>query len=395
MQPSNQNIFLTGYSVLSWQGFGFERRYEPSALDVVQKIKDVPLIQHLSDRKVFKVVSHRDVLGLVAFETCVKNSGIARADLNPDRVGMYVGAPPSSVIDTHNYDAAVAPCSNAYGELDARKFGETFRAAPPTTLLNGLPNNVLCYGSKTLDARGPNSNYTALDISAHLAMIQAMRALKVGRLDMAMVGGYSSHTDEVVPRMVKAHFQNQSPNQSLMQETPWSEGAVFVSLEATKQGEKPKGTPIAKILHGVAVNGSSGPFCLDQVKDLVEELVESLLEGSHLAKGDIGIVALSGVGLSDIDGSEIAALHEIFKDTPASGRPALMQLSRRIGHLCEASGIAEIPFMSMCLKERNIDQDVRLMPEQWGKDGWTSKNKAIVIRTSLSQEITGLICELV
>jgi len=140
---------------------------------------------YLTDRKVVKSVSSRDVLGLVAFEECIKEAGVhpsANAVMNPERVGLYVGAPPSATTDNANYQEAIAQSSTSAGKLVEADFGLNFRSANPTTLLAGLPNNVLCYGAKTLDARGPNSNYTALEVSGHLAVIGAVRAMRLGRL---------------------------------------------------------------------------------------------------------------------------------------------------------------------------------------------------------------------
>ena len=126
-------------------------------------------VPFLSDRKMMKAVSSVDAIGLVAIEdlkaSMQSKTNLATVEVSPWRTGLYVGAPSAFASDNENYLAAVTSSSNSSGDVSMSQFGQDCMSSRPNTLLIGLPNNVLCYGSVILGINGPNSNYTSGEMS--------------------------------------------------------------------------------------------------------------------------------------------------------------------------------------------------------------------------------------
>jgi nodulation protein E len=378
-------IVISGIGMLTASGLGLDanlRLFEQPASKFTQedyKVKGFNPAPHLSDRKVVKVVSHRDVLGLVAFEECVKNSGLSPRTINPDRTGLYVGAPPSSCMDHHNYNEGIEASIDSYGDLQAKDFGENFRSASPTTLLTGLPNNVLCYGSKTLDARGPNSNYTTMETSAHMAIIGAQRAIKLGRLDCAVAGGYSAHSDKV--------FVASANQRGIANGAPFAEGAAFVTMETRHNAESRGATPICALLSGAAGSDAMGPYNMDSNAATLTTLINTCITNAHIQYSDVAIIMLSGSGISSVDLTELRA---IMNTWPQDELPCLATTSGRWGQLMEAGGTADIGFLQSVFKSRCIPESALLGPDPNPMLDSTKKH-AVILRSSPSGEYTCLV----
>jgi 3-oxoacyl-(acyl-carrier-protein) synthase len=378
-------IVITGLGMLTANGLGIDVNlslFEQPASKFTQedfKVKGFNPAPHLSDRKVVKVVSHRDVLGLVAFEECLKNSGLSPKTINPDRTGLYVGAPPSSCMDHHNYHEGIEASVDSYGELQAKEFGENFRSASPTTLLTGLPNNVLCYGSKTLDARGPNSNYTTMETSAHMAMIGAQRAIKLGRLDCAVAGGYSAHSDKV--------FVASARQRGIAQGAPFAEGAAFITMETRENASKRGVKPICALLSSAAGTDAMGPYNMDANASTLTTLITTCLTNAGIQPKDVGVIMLSGSGIMSVDQTEMRAVHNTWGQ---DDRPCLATTTARWGQLMEAGGTADIGFLQYVFKSGVVPASALLGPSPSSKIK-IGQRHALILRSSPSGEYTCMV----
>jgi 3-oxoacyl-(acyl-carrier-protein) synthase len=378
-------IVITGLGMLTANGLGLDanlRLFEQPAHKFTQedfKVKGFNPAPHLSDRKVVKVVSHRDVLGLVAFEECLRNSGLSPKTINPDRTGLYVGAPPSSCMDHHNYNEGIEASVDSFGELQAKNFGENFRSASPTTLLTGLPNNVLCYGSKTLDARGPNSNYTTMETSAHMAIIGARRAIKLGRLDCAVAGGYSAHSDKV--------FVASANQRGIASGAPFAEGAAFITMETRANAAKRGATPICALLSSAAGSDAIGPYNMDSNAATLTTLINTSIANAGIQITDIAIVMLSGSGISSVDQTELRAVTNTWSQDEL---PCLATTSTRWGQLMEAGGTADIGFLQSMFKSGAIPESA-LIGQAPATTLKSNRQHAVILRSSPSGEYTCLV----
>lgn len=386
------DIVITGLGMLTSNGLGMDANLEtfhaPANKKTQEdyKIKGFNPAPHLSDRKVVKVVSHRDVLGLVAFEECLKNSGLSAQTIDPDRTGLYVGAPPSSCSDHHNYEEGITAATDSSGVLNEKNFGETFRTANPTTLLTGLPNNVLCYGAKTLDARGPNSNYTTLETSSHMALIGAIRSMKLGRLDCAIAGGYTAHSDKVFTSAMKMRGYAEC--------TPIAEGAVFATIEQRSSADKRGAKAVCRVLACAAGSDAIGPYGKMDEASVFPDLIKNCLASACVQTEDVEIIMLTGSEVPSVTTGEKSAIQKVWNDKTT---PILATTATRWGNLMEAGGIAEIGFLKNAYDKGEIPASA--VTEGWegtkNTKSFNPSNKiALILRASPYGEYSCLIVKM-
>ena len=348
---NQRQVVVTGLGMLTAHGLGVSANLEPFTATHTRKTQeDLKVVgfnpaPHLTDRKVVKVVSHRDVLGLVAFEECVRNSGLSSKTINPDRTGLYVGAPPSSCVDHHNYNESIEASIDQIGKLNERIFGDHFRSASPTTLLTGLPNNVLCYGAKTLDARGPNSNYTTLESSAHMAIRGAIRSIRLDRLDCAIAGGYTAHSDKVFAAAMK--------QRGMADGTPIAEGAAFATLETRENAEKRGATVLCEILACGAASDATGPYRSNSADPALTELIRQTMANAGISMDQIEVAMTTGSGIACVEDAESVSINQIWN---AAYKPVIASTATRWGNLMEAGGVADIGFLHTCYAHKSIPE---------------------------------------
>ena len=405
IQHHDADVVFTGMGMITSHGCGIEANlqaletppeYTSEESYYVRGFNPAP---HLSDRKIVKVVSPRDVLGLVAFENCLRNANIQKDAINPERTGLYVGAPPSACTDNMNYAEGVEATRNSYGELQEGAFGNTYRSASPTTLLTGLPNNVLCYGSKTLDARGPNSNYTCLETSGHLAIVGAARAMRLGRLDCAIAGGYSAHTDPVYLASAKRHGLLKQPNgKTAFSITPYSaaketqgtvtaEGAAFVAMERRDLAAKRGAIAFATLLASGMAADAKGPYTVDQAGLALPSLVKRMLKQSNITIDDVEVTLLTGSGIAEVDAIELSAIEAIC--SAATQKPILATTSPVWGNLMEAGGVGELGLLKQAYQNGKIPHAT--IVNNRGRSLDPTRKHAIILRASPWGEYTCLV----
>jgi 3-oxoacyl-(acyl-carrier-protein) synthase len=405
MNNTATDIVFTGIGMITSHGCGIDVNLKSLDAPPHRKSADDYYVRgfnpapHLSDRKVVKAVSHRDVLGLVAFEDCVRNAKISKEKIDPERTGLYVGAPPSACSDNLNYAEGVEATRNSYGELQEEKFGSTFRSASPTTLLTGLPNNVLCYGAKTLDARGPNSNYTALETSGHLSIIGASRAMRLGRLDCAIAGGYSAHSDPlfVASNTRRGLLKQPNPEKNFLitafESSPEShgsitaEGAAFVALELREKALARDAKPFATLLAGGMSSDARGPYAVDNNNPSLTALIRRTMKRAALTHNDIEVVLLTGSGLSEVDAAELKAIDTFFEFS--SIKPILACTASVWGNLIEAGGVGELGVLKHCYENESVPEAILLHKNK--RSFSASRKNAMILRASPWGEYTCLV----
>jgi 3-oxoacyl-(acyl-carrier-protein) synthase len=383
---NSDDIVITGFGMLTATGLGVDTNIQSFNQENTRKTYDDYKVvgfnpgPHLTDKKVVKAVSHRDVLGLVAMEDCLKNSGISSQTINPDRTGLYVGAPASSCADLENYSEAIKASVDSYGVLNQKDFGEHFRSASPTTLLTGLPNNVLCYGAKTLDARGPNSNYTTMETSSHMAVMGACRALKLNRLDCAVVGGYTAYSSK--------EFISSMKQRGLSNGAPLAEGATFMTIETRANASKRDAKAVCKIISCTAASDATGPYKVNKDSPVLVELLKKAMLDSNTKAEEIGIIMTSHNGLESVDAAEKMAIEALWSSKET---PVVASTSSRWGNLLEAGGLGEIAFIAHCYDTKRVPDSAVVRP--CGEFN-NLKRRALILRSSPWGEYSCMIIEM-
>jgi 3-oxoacyl-[acyl-carrier-protein] synthase II len=405
MSHPNQSFAVTGIGLLSalgatldeiWSAIG-ENKSLPMGADYSLKLTNVA--PYLKDRRMLKAVSQRDGVGLAAIEQLKRQINFDGLKADSFRRGMYVGACPSTVDDNDNYLEAVVRSKNEFaGE---RAFGTYCMDARPTTLLMGLPNNVLCYGAIILDAKGPNNNFTSGEISALVSIHAALRNLRRSRIDFAVCGGYSSQTNPYSLQVIRGrgdlHAEYDAPaltQRSGASGTVPADAAVFVSIETEELASSRNLKPLATIRGSALASNSAGPGDLNRQPNdakIIYRMMRSCMQDAGIEAESLDMVFVSGAGIERIDAAEKDAAMQLTKD--AGHAIPVVSVGTITKNMFEASGLIEIGVAQKILQTGHI-------PSPIGIDGFASSEfsqkksiRGMVVRASGFGEYAAMIFE--
>jgi len=204
-------VVITGVGVISPVGLGHEAFWSnliagrsgigpissfagtnlPSRL--AAEIRDFVPEQHIYNRKFIKVMSRDIQLGVAAASMAMKDAGLPKGYVDPDRLGVDFGAGHIASTPQELLDAAKGFAQDAEADRLTRFAEEGMRQICPLWLLKQLPNMPACHVAIEHEARGPNNTITACESSALLALAEAMRIIQRDAADVMIVGACSSH----------------------------------------------------------------------------------------------------------------------------------------------------------------------------------------------------------
>ena len=207
----NNRVFITGRSALTATGTSADDTWyailkgssgiaELQEYDLSQwpsrlggEIKDAQLAKMLPDRKLVKVISRQDVLGINAAVQAVEHSQIipyrdslACTQIFNDETAVFVGSPGNKYFQQYEFLPLLAKSQGNMQPFAEQLFDEVH----PTWLLRILPNNVLAYTGITYGFKGPNHNITNHAVSGTQAIIEAYHAIRSGQAQRAVVVAY-------------------------------------------------------------------------------------------------------------------------------------------------------------------------------------------------------------
>jgi 3-oxoacyl-(acyl-carrier-protein) synthase len=399
---TDQDVVFSSAGVLTSAGSDMQAhwnalQYEPTG---AYELKNFRPNDFLSDRRMLKAVSKVDAYGLVAIENVIKNAAYDKETIDPWRTGLFVGAPPSTPWDNENYFEAMRESRRPDGTACVRKFGETCMGARPTTLLLGLPNNVLCYGAILLGAKGPNSNYTSGEVSGTMAVINAANRIRYGRIDSAVAGGFSGHNEAIIRSMLS---QNQllasgesaanqppvlRPYDSSHPGTQIADGSIFYLLETRSAAIKAGRSPLATFISGANGSETKGGFVQTRKPPVLAETIKRCLKQANVNEQDVGLIFTAGTGIPSLDSLELASIDMVFGET--AEKPAVGTLSRAFGNLMEAGGLLEIGLAARVFDEGKIHSSMSVA-EGYSKVVNPNKPYSLILRSSVFSDASVLL----
>jgi 3-oxoacyl-(acyl-carrier-protein) synthase len=325
------------------------------------------------DRKFLRATSAFDAFALSALGILLEARRGATTCYDEERIGLYVGASPTSADGNAPYVEAMLASRGAQASSSVRDFGRTCMTARPITLLVGLPNNVLCYGSMMLNARGPNSNYTAPWLSGILAVLNAWRRLRRGSLDLTVAGAYSTYATD----LGRAIYRQLAARNGLPDFTgSLADGAAFVSLERRSSLQQTPSGGFTSLIGGGVASDGQGPLRHDSRGAAFERLIRRVIAEAGLAPGDIGLILAGQGGLGDLDTLEQSVLARVFPEAA----PAAASLQPVLGNLMEARGVVELGLVADFFAARDIPPAVQL--QGWPRRIDDGRRAALIVQAS-------------
>lgn len=311
------------------------------------QIHDFDPQQHIYHKKFIKVMSRDIQLGVAAASLAMKDAGLARGSLDPERLGVDFGAGHISATPEDLADAAHSFAQDIEGGL-GRFAQDCLDQICPLWLLKQLPNMPACHVAIEHDARGPNNTITACESSSLLALAEAIRVIQRDAADVMIVGGCSSHISplEIARLNLYESLSRQDDPRAACRPfdrdrdgTVAGEGAGAFVIERYEHALRRGATIYCEVLGvGAGCDGAN-----PQNRALGVGLVgaiQSALRQSGLSPRDLGHINAHGKGTKRDDLAEARAYHTalggIAEQIPVTA------LKSYFGHFDAGAGAVEL-----------------------------------------------------
>lgn len=354
---SSRAVVITGRGIVSPLGVGFERYWSAVARgeratgpsprltalglqsSMGAEVRPEMLAEHLAKlpRKQQKLYNRLTLLAMIAARLAMEDARLAPGDLDPTRLGVYLGV---NVVSWElglllSYLNAVESDTRR-GELDVgRANAYCMRAINPLDYsLKTLPNLTVGYLAIAHNAQGTSRTYTDGAVGALLAIGDAYHAIRDGDLDVALCGGADAQTEELVYASAVGMGLVTRDGDAGTGTIP-GEGSAMLVLEAEERARARGAVPRARIL-GISSVLGTGRLVVETDRDaLAGRFGRAMLAGFTAAGiSRVDLLALHHDGIAVVDEAERFAVEAL----PVSTRPRVtIALKRLHGHLGAAS----------------------------------------------------------
>lgn len=311
----------------------------------------------LPDKKLLKVISRQDVIGINAACQAVDSSGfIAFRDSLADvedfnnKTGVYAASPGNKYCQQYDFLSLIAQSDG-----DMKVFAEKlFESVHPMWLLRILPNNVLAYTGITYGFKGVNHNIANHAVSSLQAVNEACHAIKQGVIDRAVVVGYDMGMEaQAVINYAQTGLISKKGLHAFSAEhdgTVLAEGAGAIVIESEQAVAERQGKVFAEVLTGFSRTGRGGIFSIEHQAQTLTELVQSSLAQYKLSATDIGCVTLHGNGNPASDNSEALMYQRVFEHSD----PVVASFKWAVGHTLAAAGLIDTVMTVKAMAEQQV-----------------------------------------
>lgn len=372
---SSNRVFVTGFSALTANGDTADATWnailagrsdisEVSQWDMSSwkhrlggEIKNFQPAKMLPDRKLVKVISRQDAMGIYAAVQAVNHSQLLgyrqtleSVDSFNEQTAVFVGSPGNKYFQQYDFLPLLAKTGS-----DMRAFAEQlFNEVHPMWLLRILPNNVLAYTGITYGFKGPNHNITNHAVSGTQALLEAYHAIRSGQAERAVVVAYDMGIEpqaifyyEKLGVISERHLK---PFDREHDGTLLAEGAAAIVLESEASARSRDATCYAELAGGLSASESSGLFSIEEDGSHLAALLTHTLEAQQISPNDVGLLIAHGNGNQKSDNTEALAIAAVFgeRNVPVTAFKWAM------GHTIAASGILDTVLAIYALRERCI-----------------------------------------
>jgi 3-oxoacyl-[acyl-carrier-protein] synthase II len=263
------------------------------------------------------------------------DAGIALAEIDRSRVGVYVGTTEHGNVETENQIHEVAQ----YG-YDLAYWSHHHN---PRTVANNPAGEV----TLSLGVTGPAYAIGAACAAGNLGLIHGMQMLQLGEVDLALAGGVSEsiHTFGIFASF-RAQGALASHADPAKASRPFdrarngivvSEGGCLYTLERLDDARR-RGARIYGEIAGHFVNSDAADFVLP-LAERQNECMRGALLRAKLEAAEVDVVSSHATATPQGDQQECEALRAVFGDSP---RTHVNNTKSFIGHTMGAAGALEL-----------------------------------------------------
>lgn len=321
------------------------------------EIKAFEPAKSLPDRKLLKVISKQDVLGINAAMQAVNHSGLlnyretlSQVDSFNEQTAVFVGSPGNKYYQQYDFLPLLAKTNG-----DMTQFAEQlFEVVHPMWLLRILPNNVLAYTGITYGFKGVNHNITNHAVSGTQAIIEAFHAIQRGQAQRAVVVAYDVGTDPqslfYYAKLGLTSPNDLKPFDHQQDGTVLAEGAAAIVLESLDAARERGATCYAEVIGGMAQSEAKGLVSIEENGESLTNMVRNVLSDHQIDPADLGLIVAHGNGNPKSDQSEALAIQTIVGEETVP----VTAFKWSMGHTLCASGILDTALMAKSMHRATI-----------------------------------------
>ncbi len=366
--PDHQRIVITGIGLTAPNGNSL-REYRANLLEGRSGVSNYH-IRYVGDtlagvcnfdalryqkKKDLRRGTRAGSIGIYCAQEAVADSGLDWPNVDPDRVGIYVGVTEHGNVETEN---------EIY-ELKGYDYDTKFWSHHhnPRTVANNPAGEI----SLNMRITGPHYTIGAACAAGNAGLIQGAQMLRLDECDVALAGGVSEsiHTFGIF-----AGFKSQGalaahedptkasrPFDTARNGIVVAEGGCLYVLQRYSDAKR-RGAKIYGELVGYAMNSDATDFVLPNPEQQAR-CMQLALQRAHLAAEQIDIVSTHATATSSGDVQECRALRQVFGK---SENTLINNTKSFIGHAMGAAGALELtgnlPAFrdGLCHATINVDQ---------------------------------------
>ncbi|KTD31512.1 beta-ketoacyl-[acyl-carrier-protein] synthase family protein [Legionella israelensis] len=320
------------------------------------ELKEFKPAKMLPDRKLFKVISLQDVMGINAAVQAIHHSGLISyrdalddAESFNEQTAIYVGSPGNKYYQQYDFLPLLSKSND-----DMKVFAqELFTEVHPMWLLRILPNNVLAYTGITYGFKGPNHNITNHAIGGAQAVLEAFHAIQTGQVERAVVVAYDMGVEPQAlfyyEKLGVLSTTDLKPFEHAHDGTVLADGAAALILESEKSATARNATCHGEIIGGLSATETAGLFAVEKEGKPLADLMRQTLMQCQLDAKEIGMLVTHGNGNPKSDDTEASAVQAVFpSETPVTA------FKWSTGHTLCASGLLDTVLATYALKQQCI-----------------------------------------
>ncbi len=378
---SGRRVAVTGVGLVTPMGMGLDAVWEDcragrSGIDKLSgydastfpvriggEVKDFNPREHI-DRKALKLMRRSVQFGVVATALAWADSGLEAGQVDPVRVGVYIGAGGGKMTDTEDFFPAVAETIGPDGHVDMKAFGEKgLEKINPLWLLTVLPNNVLSFTSIAVNAQGPNMNIVNAGVSGGQSVGEAAKAIVTGRCVAAIAGAYDSliHGKEMLDYWklgLLAPTNDESPEtvcrpfDARRRGTVAAEGAGALTLEAWDHARARGARILGEVVgYGCATTDTGLIELHSEGAEVTQSIREALADAGRQPQ-DVGYINAHGNATVASDATEATGIKRALGTHAA--RVPVSSTKSMMGHTMAASGTIEAILTLASLRDQIV-----------------------------------------
>lgn len=370
-----KRVFITGRGAVSSSGMTTDAMWQSlvageTGIDEIKQsdlsnwthrlggeVKEYQPAKMLPDRKLLKVISRQDVLGIHAAVQAVEDSQLIDyrntlsdvSDFNED-TAVYVASPGNKYCQQYDFLPLMAKSKNNMHAFATDLFSEVH----PMWLLRILPNNVLAYTGITYGFKGENHNIVNHASGGMQAILEAYHAIRTGLASRAVVVAYDVGTEPQAlfyyERLGVLSARHLKPFDKDHDGTILAEGAAALVLESEESVLARNRVPYAEIMGGYAETEGGNLFAVEAEGKPLESLLSRTLSANQLTPADLSFIVAHGNGNPISDNSEARAIHALL----ATHQVPVTAYKWSMGHTLCASGVMDTVLAVEGMRKRMI-----------------------------------------